>query len=215
MRMWTTAALLLALAIALYLPGATARAQPEIVESDPQDGDVLPAPPEVLHLCFSEPAKIEDPQDFAFSVLAPGESPLGLRIVWQREGDCVDIYPGRAPGEVKGDWTFHWQVTSRANDQQGSGSFSFSVTGEGSPAPSPAASPVGGTPAPGATASPPPATDEDDGDGPDILFLALITAGSVVAAGVVGLVLYLVRLRIGFWLHRPPPRDGGEGPEHH
>lgn len=56
--------------------------------------------------------------------------------------------------------------------------------------------------------------DRDD-EGPDILFLALITAAAVLGVAVLGLLLYLVRLRIGFWLHRPPPREGSEGAEHH
>ncbi len=53
------------------------------------------------------------------------------------------------------------------------------------------------------------------GEGPDIAELALLTMGAILAAGAVGLVLYVVRQRIGFWLHRPPPRGGGEGTEHH
>ncbi len=51
-------------------------------------------------------------------------------------------------------------------------------------------------------------------DGPDILPRALITAGAMGAAAFVGLVLYVVRLRIGYSPHRPPPRSGGEPDEH-
>ncbi len=51
-------------------------------------------------------------------------------------------------------------------------------------------------------------------EGPDILPLALITAGAIGAAAFVGLVLYVVRLRIGYSPHRPPPREGGEPDEH-
>lgn len=69
---------------------------------------------------------------------------------------------------------------------------------------------------PGGTPGPTPGVGQDvDDEGPDILLLALITTGAVIGVAVVGLVLYLVRLRIGFWLHRPPPREGSEGVEHH
>ena len=51
--------------------------------------------------------------------------------------------------------------------------------------------------------------------GPDILGLALITMGAIFAAALVGLGLYLVRLRIGFWLHRPPAANPNDHPEHH
>lgn len=51
-------------------------------------------------------------------------------------------------------------------------------------------------------------------DGPDILPRALITAGAMGAAAFVGLLLYVIRLRIGYSPHRPPPRDAGEPNEH-
>jgi len=56
---------------------------------------------------------------------------------------------------------------------------------------------------------------EGDGEGPDILPLALVTMGAIFAAAASGLVLYLFRLRIGFWLHRPPPANPDEHEEHH
>lgn len=52
-------------------------------------------------------------------------------------------------------------------------------------------------------------------DGPDIGPLSFITAGSFLGAAAITLVLYLVRVRIGFWLHRPPPGDEGESAQHH
>ncbi len=56
---------------------------------------------------------------------------------------------------------------------------------------------------------------QEGGGGPDILGLALITMGAILGAAVIGFVLYLVRLRIGFWLHRPPAANPDEHPEHH
>ena len=51
---------------------------------------------------------------------------------------------------------------------------------------------------------------------PDVLELALLTIGAAGGAFVVALFGYWLHNRIGFWLHRPPPRDdGGATPEHH
>ena len=54
-----------------------------------------------------------------------------------------------------------------------------------------------------------------DDDEPDVLLMALLTTGAAAGAAVLGLAGYVIRNRIGFWLHRPPPRDGGEPEEHH
>jgi len=39
-------------------------------------------------------------------------------------------------------------------------------------------------------------------------------AASGVAA-VLAIIGYFIRLRIGFWPHRPPPREGGAPEDHH
>ncbi|MBI2913078.1 MAG: copper resistance protein CopC [Chloroflexi bacterium] len=194
------AALLLVMAAALQTLAPTALAQPTLTEADPADGAALEELPELLHLCFSEPVKIEDPSDFRFAVVTPGGQPLGLRIVFRKTGDCVDVEPGTYTGKVKGDWTFQWQVTARDSGDIGAGTIRFTVTTEPSPSPSPA---------------PVTASEADGGEGPDIAEMALITMGAILGAGAAGLVLYAVRQRIGFWLHRPPPREGSGGAEHH
>jgi hypothetical protein len=56
---------------------------------------------------------------------------------------------------------------------------------------------------------------EVDDDDQDILLLALITTGSIAGVAVLGLFLYLIRQRIGFWMHRPPPPEGEEAGEDH
>ena len=55
--------------------------------------------------------------------------------------------------------------------------------------------------------------DEEDDD-PDILLLALLTIGGAAALGVLGLIAYLIRRRVGHDPHAPTPDDSGPG-EHH
>ncbi len=56
---------------------------------------------------------------------------------------------------------------------------------------------------------------QEDDDGPNVLLMALLTTGVAAGAAVLGLIGYVIRNRIGFWLHRPPPREGGPPQEHH
>lgn len=57
---------------------------------------------------------------------------------------------------------------------------------------------------------------QQGGDGgPDILLLALATMGAILGAAAIGLLLYLFRQRIGFWLHRPPEANPNEHEERH
>ncbi len=79
------------------------------------------------------------------------------------------------------------------------------VLGEGGP-PAPSPSPAQGVEA---------ETEEgDDDDGPDILLTALITTASAGGAALLFTLGYLLRRRIGFEPHRPPPSDEDEGGEH-
>lgn len=54
-----------------------------------------------------------------------------------------------------------------------------------------------------------------EGDEPDVLLMALLTVGVAAGAGVLALIGYVFRKRIGFEPHRPPPREGGAPEEHH
>ncbi len=67
----------------------------------------------------------------------------------------------------------------------------------------------------GDTLSPVAAGQDASDDGPDVAFLAYVTLGSFLGAAAIALVLYLVRMRLGFWLHRPPPPEEGESAQHH
>ncbi len=59
------------------------------------------------------------------------------------------------------------------------------------------------------------AGQEAGNDGTDIGPRSFITAGAFLGAGALALLLYFVRVRLGFWLHRPPPADEGGSGEHH
>jgi len=200
------ALLLLALAVALAFPASPAYAQIELTEADPPDGTRLNAPPDVVHLCFSQPVIIEDNTAFDFGYQMPDGRNLGLRIVFQPDGDCVDVYPGLPDEYPAGEYTFEWQVTAAEGDEEGSGTLQFQVSAGGTPVPAPSPTP---------TETPPDGTptQEDDDDGPDILLLALITIASVGGAAVLFTLGYFLRRRIGYEPHRPP--EGGEGDEGH
>ena len=199
LRFGSTVFLALAL-LSLHLMASTARAQPRIIEQYPADGAVLAAPPETIHLCFSEPVKSQEPQDFRFVVLTPEKLSIGLRVAFETDGDCMNIDLGEAPAPPEGLWTLDWQVTSRAAGDMGSGSLQFTVAAGGSPVPpeTPAPTVTPGGPPPNETATPAPAVDEEeDGDGPGILLLAIVATGAFIAATALGLILYRWRLRGG------------------
>ena len=82
------------------------------------------------------------------------------------------------------------------------------------PATSRSVTPSPGPSITGPTASPAPPTNGDDG-GRDILELALFTIGAAGGAALIALAGYMVRRRIGFWLHKPPPEDTPPDDEHH
>jgi len=217
---------LLALAAALAFPASPAYAQIELAEADPPDGARLDAPPDVVHLCFSQPVSIEGSPAFDFSYQMPDGRSLGLRIVFQTDGECVNVFPGLPDERPAGEYTFEWKVTAAKGDEEGSGALRFQVGAGGTPAPSSSPTP-GGTPPPvtpspqGGTPAPslkPPeggtgTEDASDDDGPDILFLALITTASAGGAAMLFTLAYLLRRRIGYEPHRPP-EDGGEGGGH-
>ena len=141
------ALLLLALAAVLAFPASPAYAQIELTEADPPDGARLDAPPDVVHLCFSEPVKIDDNTTFDFSYQMPDGRNLGLRIVFQTDGECVDVYPGLPDERPAGEYTLEWQVTAAEGDEEGSGTLHFQVSAGGTATPAPSPTP-GETPPP-------------------------------------------------------------------
>jgi len=49
----------------------------------------------------------------------------------------------------------------------------------------------------------------------DVLLKALLTVGGAAAAAFLGLVGYVIRRRLGFWLHRPQTPEDHAAEEHH
>lgn len=171
-------------AVALLGQLGIARAdQPEITESNVENGDVLDSPPEMFHLCFSEPVNNEDapagptdPADlpWAFSVQQPDGSPLGLRIEFRPDGSCVDVVPGLPPEPPEGDWVFNWMVRSQSTDDQASGVITFQV---------------------GEAEDPDTGSGSDDDDGIGTSLLIGIGAGLGAALVVTGIVAIVSRRR--------------------
>jgi methionine-rich copper-binding protein CopC len=208
------ALLLLTLAMAPAFMASPAYAQIELVEVDPPDGSELDAPPDVVHLCFSQPVKFRDSASFNFQYLMPDDRALGMRIVFGLGGECVDIFPGLPAVRPEGEYSLEWQVAAAEGDEQGSGTLHF-VVGETTTAPASPAPASGETPRPGTppAGDGPEAAGADDDDGPDILLLALITIAGVGGAAVLFTLGYFVRRRIGYDPHRPP--EGDEGGDDH
>jgi hypothetical protein len=211
------------------------------------DGDVFSEPLPSIEMCFAEPVNTADLPiggDFRFEVVSPTFS-LGLRTVFQLDGNGLAVYPGQSPGDPNGDWVFNYRVTSRDTHEALEGTIKYRVDPSGQPVPKvspPACLEGGATPEPGsgATAVPtrrptttpsssagpsgsgavsptasPPASIGDSGDSnPDILLLALLTVGAAGGAAVVALFGYVLRRRVGFWMHRPPPGGPDDGAGH-
>ena len=209
---------------------ATLEAQertPELTFMFPQDGDVFGEPLPVIQMCFAEPINNKDLDkggDFKFTLSPPNNLPgLGMRIVFQPDGQGLAIYPGVFEDVPDGEWTFEYRVTDADTLTPLEGFVHYEVREGGNPPlqPTPAACTAASTPAPEVTQPPddsdatPPPTEERNGDGPDVLMLALFTIGAAGLAGVVALIGYVIRNRVGFWLHRPPERRDGDSGKHH
>jgi hypothetical protein len=220
---------LAALAALAGPPAATLADGPVITYMFPKDGDVLADKPEVIQMCFARPVNNRDKDkggDFDFFLVPPDKSGVGMRIVFQPDGYGLAIYPNLADKPGPGQWTFRYRVTDYTTKEPTEGQITFTVKPGGSPilratpppcmgdmTPGPTLIPVGVTPTSTPTASPSPGSESNGG--PDVLELALLTLAAVAGATVLGFVGYAVRHKVGFWLHRPPPREPGEGGEHH
>ena len=205
-------------ALASLTSAAFAQTEPiKLTESDPPDGVGLLAPPETVHLCFSQIIR----GDFQISYKLPSGPNPDLRITFLPDGRCLDVRPALPDDPPQGEHTLAWQVAAAAGADEGTGELRFQI---GERVAAAVASPTAtATPSPTADDTPPPATppaDEtttdsgDESDGPDILLTALVTTASVGGAAILLTLGYLLRRRIDFEPHRPPPTDEDEGQEH-
>jgi hypothetical protein len=178
-------AFLLAVMASSMLPGPL-HAEPELVDSTPPDGAVLVEPPASVRLCWSEPVRQEEEEDWDFSVVPPGGQPLGLRILFAAEGTCVDLIPGVPAGSSEGIWNVDWFVRARSDSSEKSGVVRFQV----------------GDLQPGETALPVPqeTSGGGDDDGAPIALIALAAVGAAIVA-----------LSVGVFATRRLRRRGGSG----
>jgi len=187
----------------------------ELTDANPPDGARLNAPPETVLLCFSQLIR----GDFRISYKLPNGSNLGVRIAFLPNGLCLDVQPTLPDNPPEGEYTLEWQVTAAEGGEGGSGELHFQIGEGGSPPPSSSPTPSE-TPPPATPPATPPAgggpdtADAGDDSGPDILLTALVTTASVGGAAVLLTLGFLLRRRIGFEPHRPPPSDEHEGGEH-
>ena len=128
--------ILVALTAVLVSSASPAYAQVKLTEADPPDGAKLDRPPEFVRLCFSQTVIIEDSTNFNFRYVLPDGRSLGLRIVFQPDGECVDVFPGMPDDYPAGKHTFRWQVTAAEGGEEGSGKLEFQITEGGTPEPS-------------------------------------------------------------------------------
>ena len=174
----TFVALAMAAAVSAFTPiSHPAQAEPRLTEQAPRFGEVLQSLPESLHLCFSEPVKVEQSQDWKFDVKAPDGRSLGLRIVFKPSGDCVDVFPGAPEQPPQGIWTFEWLVHAQSDNSGGSGVIKFQLgelqAGETPlPTPEPTKRPDSGS--------------GGSGDGPSTAVLIAISIGAVIVVGATG-----------------------------
>ncbi|HEV8574433.1 MAG TPA: hypothetical protein VGR43_06960 [Dehalococcoidia bacterium] len=215
------AAVLVAAGTVILTLSIASAEEPEVIYQFPLDGAILEDAPLSIQLCFRDPIDTRDllkGGDFEFAVVDPSGLQLGHRAIFQPDGYGVVVQPGIS-SSPPGGWRFDWQVRDEASEDPAEGTIRFTVK-EGGVAVLPAEPPpctASGTPGPASPAATDAVdgnTEPEEGDGPDVLLLALLTTGAAGAAGVVAMIGYLVRRRIGFWPHRPPDRDGGDAPHH-
>ena len=180
----------------ILLQSSTADAQPQVTFVFPVEGDELAEAPPIIHMCFASPVNTQDLDkggDFRFDVVMPDGHRLGFRTVFQPDGYGLAVHPGLPGDPPEGQWAFEWRVTDAETLAPATGTVKFTVSPEGNPLPE---EPLSRCPSDGTPAPTPAVAEDDDGDR-DIPLLALIITGSVIGAAALGLILYLVRRRIG------------------
>jgi len=216
--------LALVAAIALSALPSVTHAQPRVTEIFPQDGAVLAEAPAFFHMCFGSAVAESVGEVNRFRVVRPDGRTAGLRIVFEPGRFGVRIEPSLVAAPPEGEWTFEWLVTDAETGEAAEGAIAFTVRHGGDPVPEdlpepcplspPAATPTAVPTTPEATPGQDAGDGQRDDGGPDLLAVPLVTLAVIGGATALGLLLYLVRLRVGFWLHRPPG-DGQDESGYH
>jgi len=205
------ALLLVALAAAMAFTASPAYAQMEMTELEPADGARLDAPPDPVHMCFSQRLDIRDRGPSRFSYVPPDGMPLGFRVLYYPDHLCADIIPGLPDDPPDGVYTIEWHVTSEDGSEEASGELHYQVGEGGATTPTASATPSATATAPAGGGN---AEKDTGGGGPDILLTALLTIAVAGGAAVVATLGYVLRRKIGFDPHRPPKDEGGGGAGH-
>lgn len=133
-----------ALVLLAALPTGSAMAQtpdpegPVLVYQNIKDGDTITEPAFVIQLCFASPINIKDLHlggDFSFQVSQPDGIGLGHRDVFQPDGYGIAVYPGNPVGNVSGEWTFKFRVTTPDAQHATTATIKYTVDPAGQPIP--------------------------------------------------------------------------------
>jgi hypothetical protein len=211
-------------ALLVMAPSAGALAQsdddsdaPVITFLNPGPDDVISEPAFAIQFCFAAPVNILDPAeggDFSMSVTPPDDFGLGLRSVFQHDGQGLAVYANNADADTpEGVWTVKYRFTAPVTLTALESEFTFTVDADegrdipqATPPPCLASGqtathgpdftdptgdprPETDTPTPSAPAD----TDDDDGSGPGILLFALLAGGIAGGVGLLALIRYVVR----------------------
>ena len=229
-----------ALIVAVVLGGALLAAstpevhadEPEITFQYPKDGDVFLEPLLVIQVCFNEPIDVRDlppggEGEFSFDMDRPDGLGVGMRIVFQPNGYGVAVYPGIVSENTEGQWALNFKVRDAESLDTLNHTISWQVQSGGDPivTPTPAVCPTTGDPpttpiddpdtTPVPNDDPDVSGDLDDDSDVDVTKLVLLTLGAAGGAGVLLLIGFLIRRRVGFWLHRPPEDDDESSDDQH
>ncbi len=190
---------------------------PVITFLNPGPGDVISEPVFAVQFCFAVPVNTLDPPDggdFSMSVKPPGGFGLGLRSVFQHDGQGLAVYANNADADTpEGVWTVKYRFTAPVTLTVLEDEFTFTVDqdeGRDIPRATPPpclASGQTATHGPGftdpieeprtetdtPTPSAPAEAEDDDDDGLDILLFVILAAGIAGSVALLVLISYFVR----------------------
>jgi methionine-rich copper-binding protein CopC len=177
------------LVASMLLSARSVSAEPELVRAQPPNDAELGEAPSRIELWFDQPLVV----DFAATEVTleqEGESteirPLYVAVD-HRDTTRLLVSPPQALDE--GQWVLKWRITSAEDNSVSEGDYAFSIS-----------------------SSAPAGSGSEEDNGPDILFIALMTTAGIGGGALLGLLLYLARRALGLGGH---PTTETSLPEHH